>query len=296
MVVRRGYVYWLRLAERGGTLERVRLDGGPVETIASGLGRPAALAVGDTHAYVTEPDAGRIEKIALDGGARQVIFTGHRPLDVALDRGFVYWTDFVAGTVERMPRRGGPVQVIAPNEGHPSHLALDDTFIYWTTRGEGNSDGTVMRACKDGRFPRYLALGENKPSVIRVQDGVAFWIDFTQWEMGSPSSFMEPAFMIRRSTGTPASPGKPTDLTDAGSDRALAVDGSRVFFATGWLGCVGLGGGATRLVSRNYLDGAVALDACNVYFATHADDLRVDIVKRWKASPTKPAPDEGYQY
>lgn len=293
MVVRGGYVYWLRPVERRGTLERVRVDGSPVETIASGLDHPAALAVGDTHAYVTEPDAGRIERIALDGGARQVMATGHRPLDVALDQGFVYWTDFVAGTVQRMPRGGGPVQVIAPNEGHPSHLALDDAFVYWTTRGEGNNDGTVVRACKDGRLPEYLALGENKPSVIRVQGGVAFWIDSSEWD----SYLCQSVFNVMKSTGTPTSPGEPATLADAASGDVLAVDSSTVFFHACFdLECVGLAGGQPRLVSQAYRHGGIAQDACNIYFPTDEDDPRVDMVKRSKASPTKPVPERGYQY
>ncbi len=262
-----------------------------METLASGLADTGTLAVGDAHAYVTEPDAGLIERVALDGGARQVIVTGRRPMGVALDQGFLYWTDFVAGTVERMPRGGGPVQVVARDESHPSHVTLDDTFVYWTTRGVGENDGTVMRACKDGRFPQYLALDENRPSIIRVEDGIAFWIDYEGRDWGFYS--MRNVFTVMRSTGTPSHPGEAKALAEALSGDALAVDSSAVFFAdNGGIQFVSLGGGTPHQFSWSYPDGGIALDACNVYSAASDGSngvFRTRIVKRWKASPRTPA-------
>jgi len=97
------HLYW---TDRGGyksdeaktgKVHRVPVDGGPMETIASGLrGRPWGIAVDDSNAYVVinADQNGGIIKVAKSGGTPTVFVAGQSsPVHLAVDAGFVYWAN-----------------------------------------------------------------------------------------------------------------------------------------------------------------------------------------------------------
>ena len=63
---------------------------------------------------------------------------------MALDATHVYWTSFGNGTVNRAPKAGGEVVVLANGQNQPYDVTVDATHVYWTTL----AGGTVMRVPK----------------------------------------------------------------------------------------------------------------------------------------------------
>jgi hypothetical protein len=63
---------------------------------------------------------------------------------LAVDSGFVYWTDHTGGTIRKAPRSGGDATILVTAQGGPSSIAVDSDAVYWTN----DDDGTVRRLSK----------------------------------------------------------------------------------------------------------------------------------------------------
>jgi hypothetical protein len=129
---------------------------GPVapdgEDVWTGLASPLALAVDDTHLYVSL-GGDTIVRRALGGGALETLATGRRyagGLDVSTDR--LYWidhgthaVDFLDGSVNAVAKTGGTTQQLAPAY-MPTALVLEGHAVYWA-EGDGER---VQRVGIDG--------------------------------------------------------------------------------------------------------------------------------------------------
>jgi sugar lactone lactonase YvrE len=103
------HLYWTDKGDgkANGTVRRVPVAGGPVETLASGLTLPWGIAVDSTHAYwVTNADkTGSVMRVPTRGGPPETLAAQQdAPVHIALDAGSVYWTNAGSGTVLRMPK------------------------------------------------------------------------------------------------------------------------------------------------------------------------------------------------
>jgi hypothetical protein len=74
-----------------------------------------------------------------------VLAAGQDAYGLALDDLYAYWTDDVAGTVNRVPLAGGPSIVLASGQQQPGAVVVDDRYVYWTNAA---TDGAVMRLAK----------------------------------------------------------------------------------------------------------------------------------------------------
>src|SRR5207248_725540 len=71
------------------------------------------------------------------------------------DDAYLYFTT-ATGMVERLPKAGGPSQVLSSDQQVPWAIVVADTELYWLDRGTyrggsvGYRDGRLMRQAKDG--------------------------------------------------------------------------------------------------------------------------------------------------
>lgn len=68
----------------------VPVGGGAAFTLASNQATPRHLAVDGTHAYWTAADA-TLRRVAIEGGAVELLAAGLDPYGLALDATSVYW-------------------------------------------------------------------------------------------------------------------------------------------------------------------------------------------------------------
>lgn len=77
---------------------------------------------GSTHLMKTSTSGGAVTDLTT------IADFGYR---FAVDAGYVYYPVGYSDTVERIPRAGGTVEVLASSQGHPTDVAVDDQAIYW---------------------------------------------------------------------------------------------------------------------------------------------------------------------
>jgi hypothetical protein len=160
----------LYVTDAGGDLFAVPAAGGAVSTLVAGPGVPsgvfaaeysAALAVDDEHVYFAAcPAGGRgqpsLYQVPVAGGAPSVL--AHScATGIQIDQGNVYWVARDEGTVNRVPARGGPVQVLARDQVFPVGPAIDATHVYWGTT-------VVLGTC--GHCPPVANPGSNSIMTI----------------------------------------------------------------------------------------------------------------------------------
>lgn len=85
-----------------GEVYRVAKAGGPPELIASPLDNPWDFQVDDTHLFVSEMNAGCIQRFPKTGGPPRTLFTAYATSELALLGEFAYFT-YVADVAECVP-------------------------------------------------------------------------------------------------------------------------------------------------------------------------------------------------
>lgn len=97
---------------------------------------------------------------------------------LALDDAFVYFTDQDAGTVERVPKGGGPREILQDNQAQPYGVAVTPEHLFWTTFVEG---GSVVRAnLPDG--PPIPLSADDFPRMLQVAGDYVYWCTFDDLE------------------------------------------------------------------------------------------------------------------
>jgi hypothetical protein len=100
---------------------------------------PADVLVRDTELYVALSGSGSIARCIIETCASSMtpLVSGlSSPTRLAADATHVYWTDFVAGTVSRVPRSGGAVETLVTNVVRPFHVAVGLSDFYYSAEGE----------------------------------------------------------------------------------------------------------------------------------------------------------------
>jgi hypothetical protein len=172
-----------------------------------------------------------------------------RPAILALDDEAVYWSSQgtfreAGGSVNRVPKDGGPPTVIASEQAITLGIAVDATSVYWTNLGLTPGSGAVMRAPKLGGPAVTLAEGQPTPFPIVIDGDWLYWVN-----QGDPPDFTEGVIMRVATTVPDAAPeplfavtGRPISLcvgetaiyftvlepgdTERGSLQALAKNGA----------------------------------------------------------------------
>ncbi len=136
------HVYFTNAAATG-TVRRVPIGGGAVETIASGQLRPRDLAVNATHVYWTNRDGGELKRWRKTDGLVEVMASGQAgPNAIAIDGSDVFWTNLDDGTVKRVSQTsgsGGSTVLFSDAFDRTTGLGPD-----WSVRGGYSTDGNAV--------------------------------------------------------------------------------------------------------------------------------------------------------
>lgn len=199
------FVYWSR--SNDGTIQRARLEGGPSETVTRIEGRATQLAISGQTLYIrdgigiwsfSQEGLLRFATAAGDGDivadAEDVVWTnastgevfskavrGNTPLrilasklsqpyDVAMDPTHVYWANG-DGTIMRVPRQGGEVDVLVHGQSWPDGTVVDETHVYWVERHSGG----VFRVSKQGGEPVQIAKTEPGCRAMALNGRYVYW-------------------------------------------------------------------------------------------------------------------------
>ena len=169
-------VYWTeKTSESSGTINAANLDGSGAKELKSIMAVPMGIAV-DTAAnkvYWTN-SRGRIQSLNADGSGiiENVRQNLPSPMDLAVARGNLYWTQYDATSgagslgIANPTGRGTP-KYISTGSDTPGSLVIAGNKLYWTER-TGTSSGTVNSANLTGNGAMQLASIRAVPMSIAV--------------------------------------------------------------------------------------------------------------------------------
>ena len=110
---------------------------------------------------------------------------------LAVDETHVYWANsgrrsngFDDGTVQRIPKAGGPTELLGTALEGPSALALDATHVYWM------QDNGLLRVPKSGGTPEARGYSGGG---IAVDDGSVYWTDDAKVQRAAKATLETPA-------------------------------------------------------------------------------------------------------
>ncbi len=109
---------------------------------------PKSVAVHDGFVFWTEPNAGRVMRVSVEGGEPGVVSSGEAlPDQIAAAGGYVYWTcsSSTQGSVRRANTRGDPPEDVALDQNVALGIGLDKTNAYWAAQ----PSGTIRAAAID---------------------------------------------------------------------------------------------------------------------------------------------------
>ena len=177
ITVAAGFVYWANQLTPALSKNPLNLADDLSSAGGPVSGKPWDLVANATDLYFTDYDAGTVNKVPLGGGALTAISSGEQqPYGIAIDDDYVYWSNEGSGVVLRQPLAGGANETVAGGQSQPTYLALDGEFIYWTNY----SNNTVMRSPIDSSAPPLvLATDQSAPFAIAVDATHVYWTNFS---------------------------------------------------------------------------------------------------------------------
>ncbi|MGE3673823.1 MAG: hypothetical protein AB7K71_29400, partial [Polyangiaceae bacterium] len=151
-----------------GKVRIVSKSGGTPVDFATAQSTPSALAGDALNVYWGLEGSNEISDGTLSRGAAN-------PQGIALDSMFIYFTEFAAGSIRRMPRdlsdSQPPVELIG-SQTKPTAIATNATHVFWVNR---DSNGGVYGLPKAGGALITLDT-TNMPYDVEVDDTHAYWL------------------------------------------------------------------------------------------------------------------------
>jgi hypothetical protein len=236
-----------------------------IETLATAQAGPWEMTVDSNNLYWTNLNDGKVQQLALDGGALTTLLTtgSFEASGIVVTSSTVYWTNFGTtnnGSVQSMPIGGGDASTLASHENSPYEIALDTNNVYWAVGGGLLDSGTIMAAPLDGG-PAYTVYGYGNPfGIVRFGDTIAFTND--TWPGGSIESVLVDGGGFTHVLPNLA---YPRAIVQAGGNYYFSQDDDGGSSSTS-LWTVSVGGGAPQLLYKGSLVARVAVDATNLYW------------------------------
>lgn len=248
-----------------GRVGKTGLLGGPVTQLPFVGESPSALALDGPRLFTASVDAQLIVVTATDGSSLQPLAENQpAPQSLALDAGHVFWINYgygiKAGSVARVAKDGGEVEVLAGSIDQGIDVAVDDDAVYFTSWG---IDAGVYRIDKATLELQWLLGTPDRPTGIAIDEESIY---FAVGDLSGTTSL-----------GKMPKLGGEVEFLNQDLPRVLrlAVDESHVYFTasgkvdlTGTTGRVPKTGGAmeTLAVTSDALHSSLALDKEAVYF------------------------------
>jgi hypothetical protein len=171
-------IFWVLQSNAQATLLRAKLDGSAVSILTTKPAAAEEIALDADRVYITSPTDGVVAAVKKNGLGMVSLVTTGKPLGLAVDDAFVYWTDAAAGTIGRVDKAGVSVETIATAQAHPTRLALDDDSAYWSNLGDPGcvaATGSIAKRAKAGGPIVVLAEGQRCPRGIAVDGQYVYW-------------------------------------------------------------------------------------------------------------------------
>ena len=168
-------VYWTeQTGESAGTINSANLNGSGVKELTAIMAVPYGIAVDtDNSKLYWTNSRGRIQSANLDGsGIRNVLENLPDLIDIAIDRGVLYWTQYNettgTGNVGILnPTGQRNARYVSTGADMPRSIVIGSGKVYWTEQ-TGTSSGTINAANLNGNSATQLASILAAPSGIAV--------------------------------------------------------------------------------------------------------------------------------
>jgi hypothetical protein len=135
-------------------IKKVAKTGGAPVTLVSGLNNPYGIALDENNVYFTVD--GDVRRVPKEGGAVTVLAQNQGfvvPMKLAIDATHLYWPDFDAMQVMKLPLAGGAPVVLATAPEKVSTVALHGDTAFFS------SSDTIYSVPVSGGAPTVLASG-----------------------------------------------------------------------------------------------------------------------------------------
>ncbi len=238
----------------------------PTELV-TGLLHPDSLAVDQTHLFFTTQD-GTIQRVPKIGGAPDVLAKGlSGPASITLHAGYVYWSDRINKTIQRIARNGlGQVQTLCSPQAYMDRIAVNDSGVYFTIPFDmmGNNIGWLGQLPLSGGEPTWVLKGLTYPHFLTVTDDKLYFGQAVVDGTGFVGGYVSEA---------PLAGGVVKNLaTDEVTPQGIAVDAEAVYWANDTDQNIRKAtlatGEVTTLASGQDVAFVVALDETHVYWTT----------------------------
>ena len=261
------HLYWIDAGTDStpsatGSVVRMPIAGGPVQTLASEQYGPLGIAVDRSRVYwgVGGPGGtydGALMAMPLAGGNPETLASEGMAYfgAIAVDDQSVYWVNgpMVLRALNFATKMITTVDATGGTQG--TSLVIKDGILYWPSMA-GNSNGIGMADTRGGGAS--LIVSTDDAYAIGVGGGYLFW-----------SAFREGTINQASTSGDNAKP----IATGQGDPRAIVVDDARVYWAngSGTIRCAPLGGGATRTLATGQASPAALVQDAKYLYWTNMD-------------------------
>jgi hypothetical protein len=240
--------YWTNRMNTTGSIAKCPIAGcgmsQPTVVVAS-ADRPNGIVADGTNIYWAETNGGTIKKAAPDGSNVVTLVAASenwKPFQLALQGGYLYFSEVAEGRVARVPIAGGTVETMAISSS-PGGVAVTDSRVYWAVGAVGGGiyrvPNTVPPA--NGHTPELVAGGQDTSSSVAVDDENIYWLASASWIEAEGALRMCPI------AGCPS--GGPIDLANGiAYPIDLALDDAAIYYTV--YGIDGVVDGAVMKIAK----------------------------------------------
>jgi hypothetical protein len=174
--------------------------------LVTGLNGPIDLAVDATNVYFV--DGAGVHFVPKTGGAvKDIAPATGKPVRVAVDDTYAYWSENLAASIVRAPKDGSGTPTLVAAATQPNGLVVDSTQVYWVSNAVG--DLSIHRALKAGGPASVLAtasqggvslydIATDGTLLFVAEGGSAFAYDKTGAQVDGFYGYLQDGFIIAR--------------------------------------------------------------------------------------------------
>lgn len=148
----------------------------PIETLATGLAYPWALAIDQANVYFADyNDDADVAWVSKDGGDVHVV-ASHQAFipDLDVTDGRVFFTQYFEGTVSRVNTDGTNLTQLADQDANAVGILVTGQRVYWTWNNLTDG-GRVMRALHHGGGIGELTRSTREANKLALFNNTMYW-------------------------------------------------------------------------------------------------------------------------